>query len=173
MSLTIKIRPIEVDDAPAANAMRRMDGVMENIGSVISERIIDSQRFIENLNEYDHVIVAEILDQPGPGRKTFVGMARLHVEKKPRSRHCATIGIMVHANYQNQGIGRILMNALLDLADNYLKLVRIELEVYTDNQAAVHLYESLGFQIEGTRKFAAIRNGNYADFYLMARYRVN
>ena len=33
------------------------------------------------------------------------------------------------------------------------------------------LYRSLGFVVEGTERFAAIRDGRYADEYLMARYR--
>ena len=50
-------------------------------------------------------------------------------------------------------------------------LKRVELSVFTDNERAVRLYESLGFVVEGTERFAAIRDGRYADEYLMARYR--
>jgi putative acetyltransferase len=36
---------------------------------------------------------------------------------------------------------------------------------------AIKLYKSFEFEIEGTRKYAAIRNGQYADEYIMARYK--
>lgn len=51
-------------------------------------------------------------------------------------------------------------------------LVRVELTAFVENEGAVKLYQSLGFQIEGTKKYAAIRNGKYADEYLMARYKI-
>ena len=44
------------------------------------------------------------------------------------------------------------MESLLDIADKGLMLKRVELTVFTDNERAVHLYESLGFVIEGTKK---------------------
>lgn len=61
--------------------------------------------------------------------------------------------------------------ALIDLADNWLMLVRLELTVFADNERAVHLYESLGFEREGIRRKAAVRNGVYMDEIAMARIR--
>ena len=63
------------------------------------------------------------------------------------------------------------MTAALDLADNWLQFTRIELTVYTDNAAALALYKKFGFEIEGTHKQFAFRNGTYIDSYSMARVR--
>jgi putative acetyltransferase len=63
------------------------------------------------------------------------------------------------------------MAAALDLADNWLNLHRLELEVYTDNPAAIHLYEKHGFVIEGTLRHFGYRNSEYVDAYKMARVR--
>ncbi len=38
------------------------------------------------------------------------------------------------------------MSEILDLADNWLMLVRIELGVFTDNEKAIKLYEKFGFK---------------------------
>jgi putative acetyltransferase len=73
--------------------------------------------------------------------------------------------------YQGQGVGTALLAALLDLADNWLGLRRLELQVYTDNAAAVRLYETFGFLIEGTARQLALRGGVYVDAYSMARLR--
>jgi putative acetyltransferase len=75
----------------------------------------------------------------------------------------------VHDDWQGKGVGAALMEAALDLADNWLNLTRIELSVYTDNAAAVALYEKFGFEIEGTHRRFAFRNGEYVDAYSMAR----
>ena len=63
------------------------------------------------------------------------------------------------------------MAAIVDLADNWLNLKRIELEVFVDNAAAIHLYEKFGFVIEGTKRKYAFREGEYVDTHVMARVR--
>jgi putative acetyltransferase len=91
---------------------------------------------------------------------------------KPRRRHVGQIGgISVREDRQGQGIGTALMEAALDLANKWLNLTRLELEVYVDNAPAVRLYEKWGFTIEGTLIDSAFRKGQYVDVYLMARLR--
>lgn len=68
-------------------------------------------------------------------------------------------------------MGTALLNEILDLADHWLMLVRVELEVFSDNEGAIRLYESLGFQKEGLKRMATVRGGRYVDEYLMARLR--
>jgi putative acetyltransferase len=77
----------------------------------------------------------------------------------------------VHDDYAGRGIGRALIEALLDLADNYLGLKRVELDVITDNEAAIHLYESLGFEREGIKRCALFRGGTFVDLLMMGRIR--
>lgn len=101
-----------------------------------------------------------------------VGMLGLHTfANKPRRRHAGTIGMGVHDDWQGKGIGTSLMRACVDLADNWLNLTRLELEVYTDNEAAIRLYERFGFEHEGTLRQHAFREGRYVDAYMMARLR--
>jgi putative acetyltransferase len=90
---------------------------------------------------------------------------------RPRRRHVGTIGITVHDDWQGKGVGAALMKAALDLADNWLNLRRLELEVYADNEAAIHLYERFGFELEGTLRQHAFRNGQYVDSKMMGRLR--
>jgi L-phenylalanine/L-methionine N-acetyltransferase len=88
-----------------------------------------------------------------------------------RMRHVGSIGMAVRDDWQGKGVGTALMEAALDLADNWLNLTRIELRVYVDNSAAVALYKNFGFEIEGTHRRLAFRNGEYVDAYSMARIR--
>ena len=88
---------------------------------------------------------------------------------RPRMRHVGSIGMAVRDDWQGRGVGTALMGAALDLADNWLNLERIELRVYVDNAAAVALYKKFGFEIEGTHRRLAFRNGEYVDAYSMAR----
>jgi putative acetyltransferase len=70
-------------------------------------------------------------------------------------------------------VGTTLMEAAVDLAENWLNIGRIELEVFTDNVAALALYQKFGFVIEGTLRDFAFRDGRYVDSYLMARLRAD
>jgi L-phenylalanine/L-methionine N-acetyltransferase len=101
-----------------------------------------------------------------------VGMLGVHTfPNRARRRHVGAIDIVVHDDWHGRGVGAALMRAGLDLADNWLNLTRLELEVYTDNEAAVRLYERFGFEREGTLRQHAFRGGRYVDSYVMARLR--
>lgn len=77
----------------------------------------------------------------------------------------------VRDDWQGKGVGTALMRAAVDLADRWLNLMRLELEVYTDGEAAIRLYRKFGFSIEGTLIGFACRDGQYVDACLMARLR--
>jgi putative acetyltransferase len=100
-----------------------------------------------------------------------VGQGSLEQFSRIRRSHCGAIGMGVAQSWQGQGIGRQLLTALLDVADNWMKLRRVELTVYADNQSAVILYEKLGFETEGLLRDYAIRDGQFTDALTMARIR--
>ena len=96
-------------------------------------------------------------------------LLELDVMENPRRSHVATFGISVAADMQGRGVGRRLMSEMINLCDNWLRIERIELTVFADNPSAVALYKNFGFEIEGTGKKFALRNGEYVDAYYMAR----
>lgn len=99
-----------------------------------------------------------------------VGQLGLHTfPNRPRRRHVAQIGMAVRDDWQGNGVGSALMQDAIDLAENWLQITRLELEVYTDNQAGIHLYQKFGFEIEGTLRQYAFRDGEYVDAYSMAK----
>ena len=102
--------------------------------------------------------------------KHIVGHAAV-IRDKGRRDHVGHIGMCVHDDFHGRGIGSSLMAALVDTADNWLGLRRLELAVFIDNAPAIRLYKKFGFEIEGTRRAAAFRDGAFVDDYLMARLR--
>lgn len=164
--MNIVIRPPEIGDAKDLHAIRIAQGARENTLGLLSNTVLENERRLQNNTPNDHVLVAET-----EGR--VVGIIGLHVPPNPRLNHSALLGISIHPEFQGQGIGRRLMDAALDLADNWLMLVRVELSVFTDNAGAIRLYESMGFEIEGLKRYAAKRHGRYDNEYLMARYNLS
>src|SRR5688572_19968964 len=81
----------------------------------------------------------------------IVGNAGLHpVENSIRRRHVASLGIAVAPDAQGQGVGKALLGALCDYADNWGQILRIELSVFCGNEPAIRLYRGAGFEHEGT-----------------------
>ncbi len=78
------------------------------------------------------------------------------------------IGIGVDAAYSGQGVGSKMMAFVIDYAFNWLAAVRIELEVFTDNEKAIALYTKFGFEKEGVLRKASLRNGQYCDVMAMS-----
>ena len=100
-----------------------------------------------------------------------VGHLGLSIYMNPGTRHAGHFGIAVRDDWQAKGIGSELMKACVDLADNWLGLTRLDLRVYVDNAPAISLYEKFGFEIEGTHKRFAFRDGEFVDAHVMARLR--
>ena len=101
----------------------------------------------------------------------ILGCAAITIPVAVRRRHVGELGLVVHDAWQRRGIGTALLRSLVDLADRWLNLTRIELTVYADNAPAIALYEKFGFVREGRFVQFAFRDGAYTDAYAMARLR--
>jgi putative acetyltransferase len=86
-----------------------------------------------------------------------------------RRRHSGSLEMAVRDDYQGRGVGAALLTAIVELAENWLGLQRLELVVFTDNNPAIALYKRFNFAVEGTLRQYAYRNGAIADVYTMAR----
>jgi putative acetyltransferase len=161
--LAVTIRPVREDDAPAVWTIARQQGVIETILALPSDRLEQRAERLRRLTSDDHWFVAEV-------EGAVVGLAGLHVGAG-RLRHSGHVFLFVARDFQSKGIGSRLLEALLDVADNWLLLRRIELTVFAENVRAKSLYERHGFVVEGLRKLSVISEGALHDEYLMARYR--
>jgi putative acetyltransferase len=122
--------------------------------------------------------VRKRMESPSPGALNLVveldgklvanaGMNRF----EGRRQHAASLGMGVHDDFTGRGVGTFQMAAMVDAADNWHDIKRLELTVYTDNDAAVRLYEKFGFEKEGLLRSFGYRDGQYVDAYTMARLR--
>lgn len=159
----LTIRAIRADDYQDFYEMASCPSVVRNTLQLPYVSLDYRKKRLEELGPDEHMLVAEV-----DGK--VVGNIYLGRQRARRA-HVGQMGMGVHDDYQGKGIGTALMAAIIDMADNWLNLKRLELEVYTDNEPAIRLYQNFGFIIEGTLKAFAFREGQYVDAYYMARVR--
>lgn len=117
--------------------------------------------WLESMGPRKRMIIADC-DQRAVG---FVVLSRL----EGRMAHIGEVFIAVHDSFQQRGIATALLSAAIDVADNWMGLVRLQLEVLVDNAPAIRLYERTGFVREGRARAGTLRNGALVDHYYMAR----
>jgi RimJ/RimL family protein N-acetyltransferase len=100
----------------------------------------------------------------------LVGMLNFSTHTKRKLAHAGEFGMSVIVSSRDQGIGRLLLSALIEWSSQQPKLERLELSVFAGNARAIHLYRSVGFQEEG-RSSNAIKfsDGRYDDLIRMSR----
>src|SRR5258708_5196538 len=82
----------------------------------------------------EHFLYVAVVDNE------VVGQIGVHTNPlRPRRKHVASLGMGVRDDWQGKGIGTALMQAAVDVADKWLNLSRLELEVFTDNTPAIRL----------------------------------
>ncbi|HCV70985.1 MAG TPA: GNAT family N-acetyltransferase [Agrobacterium sp.] len=159
----VVLRATRLEDVEALTEMLNLPGVRHGTLRQPFQTIEKTRKSIENRAPTDIVIVAE-------WHGKLVGNAGLY-RRAGRQYHVADLAMSVHDDFVGKGVGSRLLTALIDAADNWHDIRRIALNVFTDNLAALRLYEKLGFEREGTLRNDAYRDGKYVDAYVMARLR--
>ncbi len=78
-----------------------------------------------------------------------------------------SLGITVRREWRGQGVGRAMLQFMIDWCRANPAVHRLELWVFPDNPAAIHLYEKMGFQHEGNRRASYRKDGEFKDLLLM------
>jgi putative acetyltransferase len=157
------VRAARIDDCEQINALTNLPGFRAGTLRLPFQGPEQTRKWLENRGAGTTSIVAEI-------NQHVVGHAGLH-RSEGRRAHAANLGLGVHDDFTGRGIGKALLLALIDTADNWLNIRRLELTVYTDNVAAIRLYEKCGFEREGIHRDYAFKNGQFVDAVAMARLR--
>lgn len=157
------VRAACAEDVPALCEMANEPGYRYGTLRPPFQTLEFTRHWFDGLGGNDVLVVAEL-----DGR--VVGSAGLHRQTGRRS-HAGLIGMGVRDGWQRRGIGTALLRALVDCADNWLDIRRLELTVYADNAPAIALYERFGFELEGRMRAHSFRAGSYVDTLQMARLR--
>jgi RimJ/RimL family protein N-acetyltransferase len=164
--VTVQVRRAAPGDASALVELARAVGA-EPEGWLITNgewrSPSEERRYLRAVRRHSHaaVFVAETADG-------IVGRISLARESHPASEHVADLGLMVAGPYRRQGVGRALMEAAEAWARD-AGLHKLELHVFPYNEAAIALYQSLGYEREGYRRDHYRRADGFVDAILMAK----
>ncbi len=157
----VVIRPSRLRDA---------DSLLRNVNLIGREEIYIMVDRVPNLDEerqwlgtFDGVrTILLVADADGEA----IGSADCHGGTYAKTHHVGGIGIAIRDGWRGVGLGRILMERILEWmrARGFRKA---ELAVFATNGRARRLYESLGFQEEGVRRRHVRIRDEYDDEVLM------
>lgn len=86
-----------------------------------------------------------------------------------RYRHRCSVAIALYQEYCGLGLGRIMLGVILEEAKR-CGYEQAELEVMADNQRAIGLYQSMGFEVYGRMPYnMKYADGSYADALWMMK----
>lgn len=101
----------------------------------------------------------------------LVGILRFIGHQYQRVAHSGEFSMKVATNHQNKGIGRRLLEGLLQWAKSNPAIEKLQLSVFASNAPARHLYRSLGFQEAGVHpraiKLHTDRYDDVINMYLL------
>ena len=98
-----------------------------------------------------------------------IGLGMLERPPYPRVAHLGRISLLLPLDLQGRECDFELLQALIDLAENWLNLKRLEAEIPADAPAVQHTLRRAGFVDEGIMKKALYGDGGWADSLFMAR----
>jgi ribosomal protein S18 acetylase RimI-like enzyme len=100
-----------------------------------------------------------------------VGMMGLYRQTSPKEQHKGGVwGVFVRPEWRGRGIAAQLLVELLARARQLAGLEQLQLSVVTTQAAAVHLYQSRGFQTYGLEREALRDGDSYVDEYHMVLF---
>jgi acetyltransferase, GNAT family len=161
-------------EAEASDASILID-FLNQIGQESDYTTLDETGMLMNPEQ-----VAAFLEQQAslPNRISIVaflneelaGLVSITADSYKRVAHIGDVFVAVKKAFWNQGLGRILMEEVIDWATESDIIRKLALSVQVRNKRAIHLYKSLGFEIEGLQKRGAyLEEGKFLDVYLMGK----
>ncbi|MGM0840213.1 MAG: N-acetyltransferase family protein [Bacillota bacterium] len=134
----------EVETKPLQEKKERIESILDNIKETL--------------------IIAEV-------NGVVVGSIEFRSQNRKRLSHTGSVSMSISKNYRDVGIGKALLKALLDWAEENPLIEKVSLGVFSTNQRAISMYKKMGFLEEGRLiKEYKLNHGEYIDDVLMYKF---
>ena len=174
----VRIRVGVVEDAPVLLEHRR-HMAMTSVHNVMTldEMETDETKIREWIADHERnagwlFVVADQPEAASPeGARRVLGALNFRTANRRRVQHHGEFGISVVEDWRGKGIGRALIETLIEWGEAHEFIEKIYLGVFVNNLGARRLYHSLGFRKEAVRPhYIKMESGEYIDDILMYRW---
>lgn len=167
---TVTIRTATPEDAQAV--LSYTQEVMAEAPFLLTTReeftktVEDQQQFLASYLEHPHQL-ALLAEADG----NVIGFLNFQNGHRKRIAHQGEMSMSLLRDWRGQGVGRAMVERLLVWAQVNLLLEKVTLDVFSENQPAIALYERVGFVKEGIqRKAIKMEDGTYHSLIRMALF---
>ncbi len=158
----IKLLPIKIDDTGFILSLRND---LEVAKQFFSDPPVYESAHAKWLNQRDEKDLDFIIwyEEERSGRIYITNLDYRHGK--------ADYGIVLHSDYRGKNIAVCASRLLIEYVFKELPISKLSLQVFSDNDSAIRLYEKLGFCREGVLKQEYLKGGIYRDVVLMALFK--
>jgi ribosomal protein S18 acetylase RimI-like enzyme len=160
----VRVRSLRPDDAENyIELLRRIDRETKFLMWEPGERTIEGKALSEQIAARDETQRLQLVAE---NHDVLLGFLACHRGGVRRTQHRCDFTMAVLAGQQRRGIGRQLLLSMQAWAREK-GLARVELTVMANNDAAISLYERIGFTVEGVKVGAIVVDGVAIDEVVM------
>lgn len=156
--------------------MSDLVGLMDYMNIISNEQTYIMYQGEQLTLKYEKKYLADFLKKMKKGEavkllafhnNNLVGVSDIVMQERAAN-HVGTFGLTVAKNYRGEGIGKLLMNLVIEESKKRMrKLKIIQLGVFGNNGIACSLYEKLGFSRFGVLPKGVYHKGQYVDHIYM------
>lgn len=158
---SLSIRPVEASDLMFLKKLRTDKQTwfyLTSIGMLTDEDQLDWYNSMRSDLKREYFVIVQ--------DSTSVGVVRFdeinHLNKSIR------VGADIVPHMRGKGLGTSTYRLILKYCFDYINMNRVWLLVLDYNKIGLHLYQKVGFIIEGRMREAVYRDGNYHDQVVMS-----
>jgi L-amino acid N-acyltransferase len=159
----MKVRLATIDDAEAIRAIYNPEVLESTVTfDLVPRSLEDQQQWLDDHSGAHPAVVA--LDG-----ESIVGFGSLS-EYKPRPAYRTSVedSVYVHRSYQGKGVGRLILESLLELATDH-GFHAVFARIVGDHEASIALHRKFGFEHVGREKEVGRKFGQWLDVVIMQK----
>jgi ribosomal protein S18 acetylase RimI-like enzyme len=158
----MSVRPTLATDRQFLIELFKEEGVLSGFPMSTEAEVEDSSHFWIDMALKGYGLTYEVEGE-------IAGMVVLYIPIYQALARCALFSLVVCSKFRRQSIGTHLIQAIERLGTQTYGLSIIHLEVYEKNEAAINLYQKLGYQTYGVQQRFIKEKGCYFSKILMEK----
>ena len=159
----MKVRLATLDDAEAIRAIYNPEVLESTVTfDLVPRTLEDQQQWLDEHSGAHPALVAV-------DGESVVGFGSLSEYKsRPAYRTSVEDSVYVHRSHQGKGVGRLLLESLLELATDH-GFHAVFARIVGGHEASIGLHQACGFELIGTEKEVGRKFGQWLDVVIMQK----